>query len=204
MAQFKLYIDTDSGELVANAASTKAGLMPRFTQGDTMSLRIYLLARSATWPDASPYDVVNNAALTLNVALGPKNGTSGSVLYTQQFTWSKDGQNQYFYADFPLNTAGISSLINTAESAQAWFEVEYVQNGVPTTVLQKSVTVNGEVIETTSLTVPAGQEAATLAYVNATFLKADNNGFVMTNPTTGGKVQVYLGDDGTVHFDPIA
>jgi len=204
MAYINLYVDTYSGELVSGVENFRAGLLPRFFQGDTISLRIYLLERTSTFPVIPAYAIINNALLDLKVALGPKNGTAGSTLYTQQLTWDKDAQKQYFFADLPLSTAAITTLIGTAESASAWFEIQYEQNGVPTTVLQKSVTIHAEVIESGVITVPAGLTGASVEYVNATFLKAENNGFVMVNPTTGSKIQVYLGDDGAVHFDPIA
>lgn len=204
MAQLDIYIDTYNRTLVAGPTNLSAAPALSFVQGDTVSLRVYLLARTTTYPQSTPYSIINNAALSLKVALGPKNGNSGSTLYTQQFTWSKDAQNQYFFADFPLNTAAIATLIGAAESASAWFEIEYTQNGFPTTVYQASVTVNAEVIETGTLVAPAGQTTATVEYVNATFLKAENTGFVLSNPNTGAKVQVYLADDGTVHFDPIS
>lgn len=204
MAQLDLYIDTYSGELVSGQYNPAAGVLPRFFQGDTISLRIYLLSRATTYPLGTPYSFVNNSDLSLKVGIGPKNGTAGSTLYTQQFTWAKDALNQYFYADLPLNTAAITTLIATAESASAWLEVEYTQSGYPTTVLQKAITIHAEVIETGSITVPAGLTALSAEEAHATFLKRTNTGFFLHNETTGAKVFVYLGDDSTVHFDPVA
>lgn len=204
MAQFDLYVDTYSGELVQGVANPTITQLPRLTQGDTISFRVYLLARTTTYPLATPYTVVNNAALTLKMGIGPKTGTAGSTLYTQQFTWAKDAQNQYFFADLPLNTAGITSLIGAAETGSAFFEIEYTQNGFPTTVLQKAVTLQAEVIETGTITTPPGQTAMTVEEANALFLKRTNSGFYLLNETTGLKVFVYLHDDGTVHMDPVA
>jgi hypothetical protein len=203
MAQFDLYIDTTSGDLVAGAANPAPASLPRLYQGDTISLRIYLLARTTTYPQVTPYSVINNSNLSLKVALGPKNGTPGSTLLTQQFTWQKDAANQYFYADLPLNTAAINSAIGAAESATAWFEVEYTQNSYPTTVFQQSVTIHAEVIETGSVVTPPGETALSAEVANATFLKPENYGFTLMNPNTGQKVFVYLGNDGQVKFDPI-
>lgn len=204
MAQFDLYIDTVSGTLVTGPLNPTLATMPRLTQGDTISLRIYLLARTTTYPLSSPFSVINNANLSLKVALGPKNGTAGSTLYTQQFTWAKDAANQYFYADLPLNTTAINTLIGAAESATAWFEVEYTQNGFPTTVFQQSVTVHAEVIETGSITLPAGETALSVEVANATFLKPENNGFTLVNPTTGQRMAVYLADDGSLRAELIS
>jgi hypothetical protein len=204
MAQFNLYVDTYSGELVSGIANTTVTTLPRMTQGDTISLRIYLLERTATYPLSNPYAVINNASLSLKVAIGPKTGTAGSALYTQQFTWAKDATNSYFYADLPLNTAGITTLIGAAESGIAWFEIEYTQGGYPTTALSKTLTIHAEVIETGTITVPPGQTAMTVEEADGRFLKNENTGFTLVNQTTGAKVFAYLHDDGTVHFDPIA
>jgi len=197
-----LYIDTYSRGLVAGPSTVKAGVMPYFVQGDTFTLRVYLLKRLTTWPD-TPYAIMNNSTLSLKAALGPKDGQTGSALYTQQFTWTQDAQFQYFYATFPMNTAGIASLLGTKASEKAWFEVKYYQDGVPTTVLQQQVDVHAEVIETVPLTVAAGDTAATLAYVQSAFVQKETQGFVLTNPNTGQKMQIYLTDDGLLGQDII-
>lgn len=203
MAYATLYIDTLSGALVTGVNNATESQLPKLVQGDTIAFRIYLLERSTTFPYTSPFSIVNNADLSLSVAIGPKDGTAGSTLYTQQFTWAKDGANQYFYANLPLNTANITSLLGSAATASAFFEVQYVQNGYATTVYQEACTIHAEVIEAGSVVAPVGQIAATLDYVNSSFVKNENNGFVLANATTGNKVFVYLGDDNTVHFDPI-
>lgn len=202
MAQFDLYIDTYSGELMAGQTNSAPGVLPRFVQGDTISLRIYLLARNATNPVT--WSIINNSTLSLKVALGPKDGTAGSSLYASQFTWNRDANNTYFYATLALNTAAIATLLGSAATAQAYFEVEYTENGFPTTALQKLVTIDAEVIETASLTVPAGATAISAEDANATFLKRTISGVViLQNDTTLKQVAMYVGDDGEVHFDPV-
>jgi hypothetical protein len=205
MAQFDLYVDTYSGDPVAGPGNPSVVPLPKFIQGDTISLRIYLLARLTTFtnPLGPYYSIVNNSTLSIKVALGPKDGTAGSTLYTQQFTWVAGGGNTYFEANLPLNTAAITSLIGGATAAAAWFEIEYTQGGFPTTVLQKAVQIEAEVIETGTITVPPGLTAMTAEEANAIFLKRTNTGFFLLNETTGHKVFVYLGDDDAVHMDPV-
>lgn len=201
MAQFDLYIDTYSGTLVSGVSNSAAATLPKLVQGDTITLRIYLLARTPTYPISTPYTYINNSALSLKVALGPKNGTPGSTLYTQQFTWTKDALNQYFTADFPLNTSGINTLLGSSATATAYFEIEYTQNAYPATVYQEQVTIHAEVIETGSLTVPNGETGISAETANAVFLKTENSGFYLTNATTGKRMFCYLGDDDAFHAE---
>ena len=203
MAQFDIYVDTYSGDTVKGPSDAGSAQLPQFIQGDTISLRIYLLARTPTWPISSPYTVINISALSLKVGIGPKDGNAGSTLLTQQFTWSKDPTNSYFFADLPLNTANIASAIGSGSSALTWFEIEYTQNGFPTTVLQRQISLQAEVIETGVVTVPPGATAITAEDVSATYLKKDNTGFTLTSPDGSKKAFVWLGNDGAFHCDPL-
>lgn len=203
-AKIELYIDTYSGELVSGPDNRRDGRLFKFVQGDAPLLHVYLLERTTTYPDTNAYSIINNANLSLKAALGPKTGTAGSSLYTQQYTWDKDSQNQYFYARLPLNTSAIATLIAAAASARAWFEIEYVEDGYATTVFQKEVDIHAEVLETAALVAPPGETVLTLEHANATFLKSENTGFIMVNPVSGLKYHFYVGADGAPQFDPIA
>lgn len=205
MAQFDIYVDTYSGESVAGPTNAALSPLPKFIQGDTPTYRIYLLARTTTYPISNPYSIINNAALSLKVALGPKTGTAGSTLYTQQFTWSRDATNSYFTATFPLNTAAIATLLGSGESATAWFEIEYTQDAVPTTVLQKNVTIDAEVIETGSLTTPPGSTAMSAEEANAVFLKREITGqIILINATDSTKkVILYCDENGSFRADTV-
>ena len=103
----------------------------------------------------------------------------------------------------PLNTAPIATLLGSGKTASLYFEVEYTQSAVPTTVLLQSTTIFADGIKAGSTVVPAGETALSAEVANATFLKNTNNGFTLTNPTTGHQAFVYLGDDDTLHCDPI-
>lgn len=169
-----------------------------------MSLRIYLLARTTTYPASTPYSIINNAALTLKVALGPKDGTAGTTLVTNQFTWAKDAANQYFFADLPLNVAAVATLIGAAERANTWFEIEYTQNSVPTTVLSKSVSIEAEVIESGSLVVPAGATAISAEECNASFLKRKISGaFYLEDINNPGSYIAVYNENGSLKAEPV-
>lgn len=204
MAQYDFYVDIISGTLVTGPSNTAAAAFPKLVQGDTISLRIYLLARTPTYPNSTPYTVIDSSSFSMKVALGPKDGTAGSTLYTQQFTWVPDAAHQYNAANLPLNTAGITSLIGSATSGSAWFEIEISQGGFPTTVFQRQVTIEAEVIETGVITVPPGATGITAEEVNGQFVKNVNTGFIIQCATDATKkVFVYVDAAGTLHMDPI-
>lgn len=212
MAQFyPLYVDplggstSDVGALVVGPLNAVAQPLPKFVQGDTIQMRVYLLDRTSTYPLGTPYTITSNGAFSLKVAIGPKDGTAGSSLLTQQFTCPADSLNQYFTVSLPLNTAAITAAIGSASFVDTWLEFEISQGGLYTTVLQKSIRIEAEVIDPASLTVPAGSTAISAEEVNAQFLKREIHGaFVLVNDTTGQSVTCYLGDDGAVHWDPIS
>lgn len=204
MAQFNLFVDVYSGELVTGLQNPTVAALPRLAQGDTLSLRVYLLERTQTYPESPAYSTILNTSLSLKVAIGPKNGTTGSTLLTQQYTWSKSADNSYFYADFSLNTAAITSAIGPAAStSDYWLEIEMSEGGYTTTVLQKQVTIHAEVIDTANVTTPPGQTALTAEEASGTFLKNRFKSAIIYNETTGDEVLLYLADDGSVRWDPI-
>lgn len=214
MARFNLYVDTYSGELVGGPNNLETAYLPKLVQGDTITLRIYLLERPNTFPapvsdSVDIYQTVNNANLSFRVAIGPKTGTAGSTVYTANppsgAAWTRDSGNNYVEGTLPLNTAAIASLIGASESGAAWFEIEIQDgDGNYTTVFQKAVSIEAEVIESVVVASPAGETSATVGFVTGNFLKNDNTGFVITDPNTGNKCQVwYDGTNKVMHFDPI-
>lgn len=212
MAQFyPLYVDplggssTDVGATVVGPLNSNPQPLPRFVQGDTIQMRVYLLDRTSTFPLGTPYIITSNGAFSLKVAIGPKDGTAASTLLTQQFTCPADSLNQYFTVSLPLNTANITSAIGTAAFCESYLEFEISQGGLYTTVLQKLIRIEAEVIDPASLTVPAGSTAISAEEVNAQFLKREVHGAItLFNDTTGHSVVLYLGDDDAIHWDPVS
>ncbi len=145
------------------------------------------------------------SGVTLQVALGTRVGNE-TEYYTQQFTWaaSADLANPYWYALFPMNTDAITALIGSSSDAFAWFEVKAIIDGLPTTLLSKQVTISAAVIKEGGLIVPPGLTPLAVETANAMFLSREITGpIVLINPTTGGKIQLSVGDDGTFHADPL-
>lgn len=205
MARLDLYVDTFASKrqsLVTGAANPAVYTVPELVQGDTISIRVYLLERNPTYPISNPFNIILNGDLSLKLAITAPAGGSSTV-YTNQYTWAKDANNQYFYADLPLNTAAIGTLLGSGSTASAWLEIEYTQNAYPTTVALIPITILADGIKAGGTVVPAGETALTVEVAQNTFLKQTNTGFVLKNPNTGLKAFVYLADDGTLKCDPI-
>lgn len=206
MAYNELFIDVVGNQPVGGLNNPSQAALPTFYQGDTLNFRIYLLKRTQTYNLRSPhFEVQNLASLSLKVGVGVKNGTAGSTLYTQQFTWAKDAANQYFFASIPLNTAAINTLLGSAAQANAWIEFETTEAGFPTTVFQKEITIQAEVVDSSSVVVvPPGATAMTAEEANATFLKQTIQGQIyLVSPDGTKTVALYVDNDGTFHSDPV-
>lgn len=202
MAQVDLVIDIASGEAVTSVTDTSVGQLPRFVQGDSLNLRIYLVRAAG---NVSAPARIAVSGVTLQVALGTRVGDE-TEYYTQQFTWaaSADLANPYWSALFPMNTDAITTLIGSASDASAWFEVKAIIDGLPTTLLSKQVTINAAVIKEGGLVVPPGLTPLATETANAMFLGRTITGpIVLVNETTGKQIQLYVGDDGTFHADPL-
>jgi hypothetical protein len=178
MAQFDIFIDTNRQKPVRSFTDPTIVDLPPLVQGDTPTFRIWNLVQTATFQNSTtPYAYLGTAGLSLEVALGTRVGNS-SLLYTQQFVWTPDANAQYFSAQFPLNTAGIDTLLSTNTQASAWFEVKYLSAGMPTTILDQNVQVQAAVIKAGALVVPPGQTALSAEEANAAFLKRKISGAI--------------------------
>jgi hypothetical protein len=207
MANLDLYIDTTSCKPVAGFSNSSIIDLPLLIQGDTLNVRIWLMKRTSTHP-VTPFEYIPNTDITLQVAIGTRVGTGGT-LYTQQYTWTpnSDASNPYFSAQLPMNTSAIDSLLGASSSATAYLEVKYVSGGQPTTVLSQQITINAAVIHNGSITVPAGQtplsaESAQALFLQRTITASAAAPIIITNGTQS--TALYVGSDGALHFDPIA
>jgi|SRR5579862_2290490 len=207
MAQFDLYIDVVGQQLIGSPNSPLVATPPPFVQGDTPTFRIFLCQPTANALATPPYTIMPIQGLSLQAAIGDKIGNVTNY-YTQQFTWapSTDPTNpNYFIAQFPMNTAAITTLLGANSSAQSTFHVLYIQAGFPTTVLELPITIQAAVIKNGGVIVPPGATFLSAETANATFLKQTVVGVLyLKNANTGKRVALYLADDGTFHADPVS
>jgi hypothetical protein len=182
-----LYVDIYGRQLVTGPANNAPFNLPGWIQGGRPTLRIFLLARNVTYPTFSPFTIINNAPLALKVALGAKVGNAETLL-TAQYTWSKDSANQYFTAEFPINTAEITTAIGTGSSATTWFEIEYIQDGKPFKALQVPTTIEAGVLKSGALVSIPGLNPLSREEADSVFAKQFGD---------VGQMQTYVSENGS-------
>src|SRR5882724_8142602 len=205
MASFDLYVDVQGNQLVMGPTNPQAAPVPPLVQGDTLTLRIYLLARANGFPLATPaFTILNNAGLTLQLALGDKVGNATNY-YATQFVWAADAANQYFTAQLALNTANITALLGASDSKGTTLHIEYLSAGLPSTVLEIPVTVQAAVIKAGGgAALPPGQTPLSAEYANATFLTRLVQGqIILVSPDGTKKCALYCDNDGSFHGDTV-
>lgn len=202
MAALNLYIDTDRGIAVGGVNDSTAAKLPRFVQGDSLKLRIWLLTG---FKRLGNFDQVPVSGITLQVALGSKSG-SGAEYYTQQFTWTPSGDlgQPYFEATLPMNTAEIDGLLGANPTAPAWFQVRKTEGGTPATVLQEQVTIHASVIQDGIAEVPPPLTPLSAEAANAAFVRVIHTGSFDLMNANGKGVRIYVDDDGAFRTDPIS
>lgn len=201
------YIDTVRRELVGGPTNSTIVAVPVLAQGNTFTLRIRALTPTPDFPVSDPpYELVAVAGRTIQFAIGTKAGNA-STHYVEQYTWTADTSDlsdPFWYADIAMNTAGITTLLGTSASATSWMEINLVE-GAPRTILSKQVTIEASVIKNATLTVPAGltplsAEAAAALYLAKSGVTGKT---VFTSPDGTKSAEVYYGDDGSWHVDPL-
>lgn len=196
MATRDLYIDTDREESVASADDQTIATLPKFTQGDSLPLRVWLLVG---------FDRLGSSAfipvegITLQVALGTKVGNVATI-FTQQYTWtaSDDLGQPYFEAVLPMATEEIDELLGESGSVKAWFEVKMVESGLPRTILSKEVTIYAAVIKPDTAEVAAGLTPLSAEAANATYLQRDIVGPIRIFHVNGKGVELFVDEFGVL------
>lgn len=206
MATIDLYIDIFEKKLVAGLTDPTARTLPRLTQGDSPTMRIWLLQPVAGSSLTTPYTYVLTSGVTLQAAVGARVGNA-TTYYTQQFTWtaSTDVSNPYFTAALPMNTQAITTLLGANGSASAYFEVKMFVSGVPTTVFSDAVTIQAAVIKDGGTIAPPIGTPISAETASATFLGREVVGPItlVCSTDTTKKIQIYVSDDGAFHADPV-
>ena len=205
----KLAIDRQNKKLVVTGAvpGSVAALPPLF-QGNSVDLEVTILDPSGLI--TSDYSRVDFTGKTLRVAVGQTpTGTPGgpAVLAIQtSFTYDSAANALRYSGNLALNTAAIDAFLGAAASATAYFEVNVVDSGNRSTILQATFNLMA-VVDEAATTVPSPVDSYYTAaetdsrYVRKEFAAGDV--ILMTSADGTKKGLVYWGDDGSFHADPV-
>jgi hypothetical protein len=189
MAEYDIYIDCDRAAVVTSASNSSLKALPKFVQGDTMLLRIHLLKGYAAVMES--YEVIPTTGLTLQVALGTRVGNS-TTYYTQNLTdWDEAEDLTYFEGEFPMSTEAITTYLGTSGSKQAYFEVKYIREGLPTTVLSEQVTILAAVIKEGGFEEPVDPTPASVEAIMPVFHPKTGSAYYdLIDSDTGGVLRL--------------
>jgi hypothetical protein len=135
MPILKLSIDRQNRRLV-NFNGTPVDFPPLF-QMNVQQLQIYPLDPPVNiW---SAYQSVDASGLGLRVAIcsQPTGSTGDDTRLTFQNSFIWNAANRYFSGELDLAAAAIATYLGTAAARNAWFEVNLMDGGDPTTILQQ-------------------------------------------------------------------
>src|ERR1019366_1375292 len=208
-----LFIDTSSNRLVS-ALGGETAISPMalpFYAGDTgLTMQVYFLT-----PLIDPvqgrwgYSVILTPGNTCYAQID--DGTFTGNIYTDQTVWSSDPNNQYFIANFPMNTTanvggggtGIIGLLGSARSVTAYLRIGLSILGNPLTALNQQITIKAGIpnnpVQVAPPLTPLSLQVANTLYVP--IAGTPGGGFFLVTPL-GGKIWVCAVDnpDGTPTF----
>lgn len=195
MPNLTLYISTTENALLAGqnvSSRIDPNSLPLYF-GDTLTLNIWLLARQSNVNPVS-YAIVPTNGLQLFVYID--DGKVGGTIYTSQIVWTSDPNNQFFFANLPLNTTNLQTLLGSSPTATAFLKIGYVVGGLQTTVLSQSVTIGVGLPSAAVGQPPAGQTALSVEIANNTYFPIKPvNGQALYLATPNGKIIAVIAVD---------
>lgn len=154
MGLLKLFVDVDRKALVKSATSTSGFVLPVLFQGDTIGVELTCLTANPTGGLSSPYSKVTLTGYSLRVGIGSTPTGSGTdTPAALQTSFTLNGDDTTFSGTLALNTSGINTLIGSASSVAAVFEIELTSGSEVTTIYQGAITLKADLLET-GATVP--------------------------------------------------
>jgi hypothetical protein len=142
----KLIVDRQNKRLVGAVAQ-----IPALFQSNTVGLIVQVVDPAPTTLQAPTIVDLNGKGLRASVGSQPTGSSGGPTPLALQDTFTWDATNNWFYADLALNTTDVNNHIGTLASRQAWFELNIVDGGDRTTILQNTFPLTAVVDELTSL-----------------------------------------------------
>lgn len=206
MGLLKLYVDVQNRRLVTSTRNSTVFVLPSFVQGDVMAVELYLLEPNTSGGLSSPLTLLTDTTYTVKIGIVTPHPTSPTAHSVLTLTADPDhANNGRYYGSFPLG-AGITSLLGSATSASATFEIELSSAGDIDTPVQVACTVKAAGISSSTPDTAAGDTYPTHAEANNTYVKKTGDagaGFTLTSPDGTKSVYIWVDNDGVLHNDPI-
>ncbi len=165
----KLYVDTQNNKLVVSDTDASAFTLPTLYQGDVLAVELKLLEPNTSGGLSTPFNVITTS-YTTKLAIGTPDPSSSTVFTSATLTF--DSGTNVYSGNLILNNTGtpsIASLLDTATSATATFEVEVSGGGNYSTEVQETVTVKADAIKTGTPMTPPVTGYYTETQADATF-----------------------------------
>ena len=210
MVTLRLFVDVDGKSLVSGVNDPAEFRPPTFYQGDTVSVEVTLLRRTAYYNSTvagAPFERISIAPLSLRIGIGTPDAAVGSgapVIYQNEFT--KDTTANKFGGEMFFSPSAVATLLGSATTATSTIEIEVGEDGKYTTVYQGPITIAAELIEepTTASPPPPGDSYYTRAETNALFVKRDGGAgdvIILRSPDGSKICTLWLDNDGVLHQD---
>ncbi|MDA7624676.1 hypothetical protein N8697_00740 [bacterium] len=180
----KLYVDTQNNKLVVSDTDASAFTLPTLFQGDVLAVELKLLEPNTSGGLSTPFNVITTS-YTLKLAIGTPDPSSSTVFTSATLTF--DSGTNIYSGNLILNNTGtpsIASLLSSATSATATFEIEVSGGGNYSTEVQETVTVKADAIKTGTPMTPPVTGYYTEAESDATFVARSGNTTIGTLAST--------------------
>ena len=199
---FQIFNNINDKTLVKSAKDATTVELPLFIAGDKIPISYTLLEEQQDDID-NPFKIIDPGSYSLKI--GIFNPDDGSVLaYQNSFVNNNDKQSKESYLD--LATQQISDFLGVAQNKSVIFEIEVTDsNGNITTAYQNTIKLYKDYIKQNMVSVPPGEQAATITWSLGTFVKLNPSVFqplTFVSPN-GIKFTMFIDDDGSLKINRI-
>jgi hypothetical protein len=166
----KLYVDTQNNKLVVSDTDASAFTLPTLFQGDVLAVELKLLEPNTSGGLSTPFNVITTS-YTTKLAIGTPDPSSSTVFTSATLTF--DAGTNVYSGNLILNNTGtpsIASLLASATSATATFEIEVSGGGNYSTETQEQIVIKADAIKTGTPMTPPVTGYYTEAESDATFV----------------------------------
>jgi len=199
---FQIFNNINAKTLVKSAKDATAVELPRFIAGDKIPISYTLLEEQQDDID-NPFKIItpNNYSLKIGI-FNPDDGAT--LAYQNSFIDNAIKQCKESYLN--LATQQISDFLGSAQNKSVIFEIEVTDsNGNITTAYQNTVKLYKDYIKQNMVSVPPGEQAATVTWALGTFVKLNPTVFqplTFISPN-GNKFTMFIDDDGSLKINRI-